>query len=549
MDGTDHCYTHGGAKGKQEQWDSSLFDYSKWEVLRFLLSNCRWWIDEYGFDGFRFDGVTSMLYHSHGIGKGYSGGYHEYFGMDADIESHTYLMLANDLVHALLPKTGITVAEDVSGMPTLCRPVEEGGFGFDYRLSMAVPDMWIKMLKEQSDEEWAMGHISHTLQNRRYKEPCISYAESHDQAIVGDKTIAFWLMDKEMYTHMSTLSPQSAIVDRGLALHKMIRLVTLGLGGEGYLNFIGNEYGHPEWLDFPTAQNGWSYAHANRRMDLPGTDHLKYKFFEAFDEVMCALENRFKFVAHSHQYCSKKDEGDKVIVFERGDCLFIFNFHTHNSYSDYRIGHTWNEGMRILMDSDEPRFGGHNRLEWGHHNTFPVMDGWDGRYHSLKCYMPARSCQVMVRESLLVGGVTVRLLTGEERAAWSFPTSELRLEPIGKDALKFTEVDGGLTVELDGPTDFTIYRLSPDGSKEKLEFAPELYKVYFTGTYVLDARGNLTCAGGLGATDPPMGDPMPAGCSEMAYAQPGDAKVTSAVPGGHGAGGYAAAEVPIANEK
>jgi len=265
MDGTDHCYTHGGAKGKQEQWDSSLFHYSKHEVMRFLLSNVRWWLEEYGFDGFRFDGVTSMLYNSHGIGKGFSGGYHEYFGPDADMEAHVYLMLANDLIHKLLPNSAVTIAEDVSGMPTLCRPVHEGGFGFNYRLAMAVPDMWIKLLKETPDDCWDMGHIVHTLTNRRWKEPCIAYAESHDQAIVGDKTIAFWLMDAEMYTHMSTLSPPSAIVDRGLALHKMIRMVTLGLGGEGYLNFVGNEFGHPEWVDFPREENGWSYQHCRRR--------------------------------------------------------------------------------------------------------------------------------------------------------------------------------------------------------------------------------------------------------------------------------------------
>lgn len=538
MDGTDHCYTHGGPKGKQEQWDSSLFDFNKWEVLRFLLSNCRWWLEEYGFDGFRFDGVTSMLYHSHGIGKGFSGGYHEYFGMDADIESHTYLMLANDLIHKLLPKTAITVAEDVSGMPTLCRPVQEGGFGFDYRLSMAVPDMWIKLLKETPDEAWPLGHIAHTLQNRRWKEPCIAYAESHDQAIVGDKTIAFWLMDAEMYTHMSTLGPESLVVDRGLALHKMIRLVTLGLGGEGYLNFIGNEFGHPEWLDFPTAQNGWSYQHARRRFDLPEQDHLKYKFFEAFDEVMQALENRFKFVAAEHQFCSRQEEGDKVLVFERGDCLFVFNFHGTQSYTDYKIGHTWNEGLRVVLDSDEGRFGGHHRLDWGHSNSFPPGDGWDSRYHSTKMYMPARTCQVLVRESLLQGGVTIRLLSTEANAEWPFPPQELVLTTLNwqgeeQKAFKFAPLpkSGVLGVKLDGPTSFTIHRELPDaGGKETLPFAPPKFQAYFTGTYVLDARGNLTCAGGEDAADPPLGDPVPPGCSKAAAPQPGDAMVRSRTP-------------------
>ena len=104
---------------------------------------------------------------------------------------------ANELLHKLYPNV-ITIAEDVSGMPTLCRPVSEGGVGFDYRLSMAIPDMWIKLLKEKTDEEWDLGNISHTLTNRRHQEKSIAYAESHDQALVGDKTLAFWMMDAEM---------------------------------------------------------------------------------------------------------------------------------------------------------------------------------------------------------------------------------------------------------------------------------------------------------------------------------------------------------------
>jgi len=530
MDGTDHCYTHGGAKGKQEQWDSSLFHYTKHEVLRFLLSNVRWWLEEYGFDGFRFDGITSMLYNSHGIGKGYSGGYHEYFGMDADIESHTYLMLANDLCHRLLPNSMVTVAEDVSGMPTLCRPVKEGGFGFDYRLAMAVPDMWIKLLKETPDDCWQMGHIAHTLQNRRWKEPCIAYAESHDQAIVGDKTTAFWLMDAEMYTHMSTTTP-SMTVDRGLALHKMIRLVTLGLGGEGYLNFIGNEFGHPEWVDFPTELNGWSYQHCRRRFDLPEQDHLKYKFFEAFDELMQALENRFKFVASEHQYCSLKNEGDKVLAFERGDCLFVFNFHPTNSYTDYRVGHTWDEGMKVVLDSDEARFGGHSRLEWGHSNAHPPGQAWDSRYHSCQLYIPCRTVQVLVRESLLEGGITVRL---PEDSTSEFPLSQLRIVAIAPDtgkenpALTFKKDAKGYFMNFDcSSLTFKVFR-DVGGASVELPYAPAQFKAYFPGVYLLDGLGNLTCLGGQDASLPLLGDGIPVGCTQAADApaKPKEATMT-----------------------
>ena len=250
FDGTDHCYFHSGPQGEHTLWGSKIFDYSKWEVIRFLLSNLRWYIDEYRFDGFRFDGITSMLYRHHGIGTGFSGDYKEYFNDSVDVDALVYLMLANSMLHKEYPFV-ITIAEDVSGMPALCRPVEEGGVGFDYRLAMAIPDMWIKLLKEKKDQDWNMSEIWWTLINRRYNENCIAYAESHDQALVGDKTLAFWLMDAEMYTNMSILSSRTITISRGFALHKMIRLITMGLGGEAYLTFIGNEFGHPEWLDFP----------------------------------------------------------------------------------------------------------------------------------------------------------------------------------------------------------------------------------------------------------------------------------------------------------
>jgi len=267
FDGTTACFFHDNSRGYHDLWDSRLFNYAEWEVLRFLLSNLRWWIEEYHFDGFRFDGTTSMLYHSHGMGQGFSGHYDEYFGLNTDTDSLVYLMLANYMLHKIYPFI-ITIAEEVSGMPALCRPVEEGGQGFDYRLAMAVPDVWIKLLKEEKDDDWSMEKLTWALINRRHGEKHIAYAESHDQALVGDKSIAFWLMDKEMYSLMAEHSPPSLIIDRGIALHKMIRFITHALGGEGYLNFMGNEFGHPEWLDFPRAGNNSSYHYARRQWHL-----------------------------------------------------------------------------------------------------------------------------------------------------------------------------------------------------------------------------------------------------------------------------------------
>jgi len=396
FDGTDHQYFHAGGRGHHDLWNSRLFNYGNYETLRFLLSNLRYWLDEFQFDGFRFDGVTSMMYYHHGMGYGFSGNYDEYFGSNTDLEAVVYLMLANKMVHSLYPNA-ITIAEDVSGMPTLCRPVEEGGVGFDYRLAMAIPDMWIKILKEQKDDDWSMGDICWTLTNRRYKEKTIAYAESHDQALVGDKTLAFWLMDKEMYEFMSELSPRTPIIDRGLALHKMIRLLTHALGGEGYLNFIGNEFGHPEWLDFPRAGNGNSFHYARRQFNLVDDDLLRYKFLNNFDRAMQTLESKYGWLHSPQAYISLKHEGDKVIVFERGNLLFIFNFHPTKSYSDYRVGTSWNTPHHIVLNSDRVEYGGHDCIvESVTH--YPTDLPWNNRANFLQVYIPSRTCIVLSHE-------------------------------------------------------------------------------------------------------------------------------------------------------
>ncbi|KAK9402202.1 C4-alpha-glucan-branching enzyme [Crotalus adamanteus] len=268
FDGTDSAFFHSAARGTHVLWDSRLFDYANWEVLRFLLSNLRWWIEEYAFDGFRFDGVSSMLYHHHGIGEGFSGDYNEYFGMHVDEDAVAYLMMANYMIHILHPEC-ITIAE---------------------------------IIKERKDEDWDMGNIVFTLTNRRHGEKYIAYAESHDQALVGDKTLAFWLMDAEMYNYMSVLSPFTPVIDRGIQLHKMIRLITHSLGGEGYLNFMGNEFGHPEWLDFPRQGNNESYHYARRQFNLADDQLLRYRFLNVFDRDMNKLEEKFGWLASPPAY-------------------------------------------------------------------------------------------------------------------------------------------------------------------------------------------------------------------------------------------------------
>ncbi|VBB83794.1 Putative Glycoside Hydrolase Family 13 [Podospora comata] len=397
FDGTDHQYFHAGAKGKHELWDSRLFNYGHHEVLRFLLSNLRFWMDEYQFDGFRFDGVTSMLYLHHGIGTGFSGGYHEYFGADVDEEAVVYLMLANELLHELYPDV-ITVAEDVSGMPALCLPLSLGGVGFDYRLAMAIPDMWIKILKEKKDEEWDIGNITFTLTNRRHGEKTIAYAESHDQALVGDKSLMMHLCDAELYTHMSTLTPLTPVIDRGMALHKMIRLLTHALGGEGYLNFEGNEFGHPEWLDFPREGNQNSFWYARRQLNLTEDRLLRYQFLNNFDRSMNLCENKYGWLHAPQAYISLKHEGDKVIVFERAGVVFAFNFHPTQSFENYRIGVDVAGTYRVVLDSDTKEHGGFSRVD-SNTRFFTEPLEWNHRRNCTHIYLPCRTALVFALES------------------------------------------------------------------------------------------------------------------------------------------------------
>ncbi|XP_011628895.1 1,4-alpha-glucan-branching enzyme 1, chloroplastic/amyloplastic isoform X1 [Amborella trichopoda] len=408
---TQLSYFHTEERGYHKLWDSRLFNYNNWEVLRFLLSNLRWWLDEYNFDGFRFDGVTSMLYHHHGINKSFTGDYSEYFGFDTDVDAVVYLMLANTVIHSILPDATV-IAEDVSGMPTLGRPVSEGGVGFDYRLAMGIPDRWIDYLKNKSDDQWSMQEITSCLINRRYSEKCIAYAESHDQAIVGDKTMAFLLMDKDMYIGMSALEPASPIVDRGIALHKMIHFITMALGGDGYLNFMGNEFGHPEWIDFPREGNGWSYDKCRRQWNLVDTDHLRYKFMNAFDRAMNALEDSFQFLSSTKQIVSYTSDEEKVIVFERGDLVFVFNFHTENTYDGFKVGCDLPGKYRVALDSDALEFGGHGRV--GHdvdHFTSPEGEpgkpetNFNNRPNSFKVLSPPQTCVAYYKVDESLNGI------------------------------------------------------------------------------------------------------------------------------------------------
>ena len=392
LDGSGHHYSKRGEAGYQQYWDSMVFDYGKGGVEHFLLSNVKYWLDEYHFDGFRFDGVTSMLYYH----RGYTDFdcREKFFDEGVDLDAVTYLTLANRLIHDFRP-TAVTIAEDVSGMPGICCKIEDGGVGFDYRLGMAIPDFWIKMLKDTPDEDWNIWEMWSIMTNRLPGVKTVAYAESHDQALVGDKTIAFRLLDKLMYDSMDRAC-ENLVVDRGMALHKMIRLFTISTGGDAYLNFMGNEFGHPEWIDFPREGNNWSYGYARRQWSLRDNGFLRYAFWADFDEAMIELIKENKVMSDGYPYNLMMDEENKTMVYSHRDLIFVFNWHPTAAIPDYELPVHEAGKYEVVLSTDEKRFGGLARQKQGEeHFTFNV-EGEDGTlYPRLKIYNTSRTAIVL----------------------------------------------------------------------------------------------------------------------------------------------------------
>lgn len=390
FDGIPGMFFHSDHRREHPAWDSFCYDYGRNETLHFLLSNCKFWLDEYHFDGFRFDGITSMLYFDHGLEKSFDS-YEQYFDQGVDEDATTYLGLCNILIKEL-NMNAISIAEDMSGMPGLAAQFKDGGLGFDFRLAMGIPDFWIRLIKEKTDEEWNVSEIFHELTNHRQDEQVISYAESHDQALVGDKTIIFRLADKEMYTHMSIQTP-NLVVDRALALHKMIRLATLGTNGGGYLNFIGNEFGHPEWIDFPREGNNWSYQYARRQWNLADNKDLKYQYLNKFDQEILRIFNLAEDIKTNKPELLLSNENDQVLAFKRGNYILIFNFNPSKSFTDYGIpGHP--ADYQIILSTDNTEYGGFNQI-----NTdvllesVPISD--KSSNYQIMTYLPCRTAMIL----------------------------------------------------------------------------------------------------------------------------------------------------------
>jgi 1,4-alpha-glucan branching enzyme len=396
FDGSLGQYFHSNERRRNHiAWDSLCFDYGKDNVIHFLLSNCRYWLEEYKFDGFRFDGITSMIYYDHGLEKNFTS-YNEYFDGNQDEDALVYLFLANKLIHKFNPEA-ITIAEEMSGMPGLASSTENRGYGFDFRLSMGVPDFWIKLVKETFDENWDMSQLFHELTQHRPEEKIISYCESHDQALVGDKTLIFRMIDAEMYSGMNK-PYHSIVVDRGIALHKMIRLITFSTSGGGYLNFMGNEFGHPEWIDFPREGNNWSYKYARRQWQLAENKDLKYYNLNKFDRKMIKLHTDYKILDDLMVNRIYDNNADKILAYMRGELLFVFNFNPNVSFTDYGIPVTGK--FRIVLDTDDSAFGGFDRID--RKTTYmSIRKGQRNIINAplyLYLYLPARTAIVFKKE-------------------------------------------------------------------------------------------------------------------------------------------------------
>ena len=389
FDGSPHQFFHADERREHAAWDSLCYNYAKNEVLHLLLSNIKYWLEEYHFDGYRFDGVTSMLYYDHGLSRDFTS-YKMYFDAEQDEDAICYLTLANKLIHEYNPNA-ISVAEEMSGYPGLASPLDDGGLDFDYRLAMGIPDYWIKLIKEQRDENWKVGNIFYELSNKRAEEKTISYAESHDQALVGDQTLIFRLLDKAMYDSMDK-SSENLIVDRGIALHKIIRLLTLSCAGNGYLNFMGNEFGHPEWIDFPREGNNWSYKHARRQWSLLDNSSLRFENLNEFDRDMIALQNESNFMQASNIKCLQADEDNQVLAIQRNDLLFVFNLNPSKSLTYYGIPATPGK-YQMVLNSDHPKYGGFDRINENIlYRSKP--EAAMARNHRVYLYLPSRTALV-----------------------------------------------------------------------------------------------------------------------------------------------------------
>ncbi|KAK9673873.1 hypothetical protein RND81_12G195300 [Saponaria officinalis] len=386
FDGTNDCYFHTGKRGHHKYWGTRIFKYGDVDVLQFLLSNLRWWIEEYHIDGFQFHSLPSMMYTHNGFAT-FTGDFEEYCNQYVDRDALLYLILANDILHFLHPNI-ITIAEDATLYPGLCEPSSQGGLGFDYYVNLAAPEMWLSFLENVPDNEWSMSKIVTTLMgNKIYTNKMLLYAENHSQSISGGRSFAEILFGTEVGSN------EASKLLRGTSLHKVIRLITFTIGGSAYLNFMGNEFGHPKRVEFPTSNNNFSFELASRRWDLLSDQGLHQKLFH-FDQDMMKLDQKEKVLSRGLPNVHHVNDDTMVISYTRGPLLFIFNFHPTDSYERYSVGVDEAGEYQMILNSDEEKYSGQGAINADQYFQRSIRKRIDGFQNCLQLPLPSRSAQV-----------------------------------------------------------------------------------------------------------------------------------------------------------
>ncbi|KAH7428429.1 hypothetical protein KP509_09G001300 [Ceratopteris richardii] len=381
FDGGNDCYFHPGKRGHHKYWGTRMYNYNSYEVLRFLLSNLKWWVNEYHVDGFNFHSLASMLYTHNGFEKR-TGGYDYFCNQYVDQDAQNYLILANEMLHTLNPNI-ITIAEDTTFYPGLCQPINKGGLGFDYAVSTQPAEMWAWLIRYGSDQHWIISQIVDTLTRQKSFGKMIAFTESHAQSITGGMSLSQALLSR---------SGLSSLDQRGIALLKIIRLVTFSLAGSAYMNFMGNEFGHPERVEFPRPGNKNSFAHACRQWDLINKNN-PYSQLKTFDKALMELDNVFGILNKPSSEYVFVDDKNKVLGCTRGKLLFVLNFNSSCSYESLHIPVEEAGDYEMILDSDHQMFGGEGQLKGLPLSRMSSLERKNGTFQLELC-LPSLSAQV-----------------------------------------------------------------------------------------------------------------------------------------------------------
>ncbi|KAH7682202.1 1,4-alpha-glucan branching enzyme protein [Dioscorea alata] len=258
------------------------------------------------------------------------------------------------MLHELHPDI-ITIAEDATFYPGLCESTTQGGLGFDYYVNLSVTDLWLWLLQDVPDQAWSMSKIVNVLVNSQSSNRrMLVYCENHNQSISGGRSFAEILFGNNNQNFIGLEDFEF----RGSSLHKMIRLISFSIGGSAYLNFMGNEFGHPNRVEFPMESNNYSFAFANRKWDLLKDKGLHMGLFN-FDKEMMKL-----------------DEKEQIL-----------------SRNPSTVHHV-DDSKMVILNTDDVSFGGRGVIQSDQNLKKTCSKRTDGYRNSLELTLPSRSAQV-----------------------------------------------------------------------------------------------------------------------------------------------------------